>query len=314
MSGHDKTQVVYFNRVEYPPGCDLNDAIKVGYSRDHANRMKEHRQSKLGLRVSLKELCVVRGTRADEDAIKRYFAADALEGESEVFHATERLVDYVRWMRDQYFVWVPDDDNCPEIAMLEEVEPSHWMPNESRRKPAPKTTGLFPDPDFGPLNIPPRELTIDDFYTNEAVTYAARVAMGGIDLDPASHALANKKVKATAFYSKREDGLAQLWHGRVWLNPPFSEWQKWVPKIVGEWQSGRIESMCVLCATRTLTAQYFGPIHENASALCIIHGRLPFWGSRAGSPDDGHAVFYFGKDVGGFKGAFSDLGYISQPI
>jgi hypothetical protein len=151
----------------------------------------------------------------------------------------------------------------------------------------------------------------DDFFTASTVIEPARRAMGGIDLDPASHAIANGVVRAKRFYAAADDGLSREWAGRVWLNPPFSQWRAWVPKIVGEWRSGRVEALCVLCATRTLTAQYLAAIHEACTALCVLHGRIPFWGERATSgPDDGHAVFYFGPDVAAFAREFGAIGHV----
>ena len=42
--------------------------------------------------------------------------------------------------------------------------------------------------------------------------------MGGIDLDPASSAEAQKTIKAKKFFSAADDGLGKKWRGRVWLN------------------------------------------------------------------------------------------------
>ena len=46
--------------------------------------------------------------------------------------------------------------------------------------------------------------------------------LGGIDLDPASNAEANRVVRAEVFFSSADDGLGKSWEGRVWLNPPYS--------------------------------------------------------------------------------------------
>lgn len=296
--------VVYFLVVD-------GNAIKIGETKNFPKRLSEHRASHLGTRKEVEPLCVVRGVRADEKAICRYFDALAIPGEEEVFRIEPALVDYIRWMRAQHYVWTPDCD-MSEIARLDTLESTHWMPTPERKKAPPIQKDLFSD--FGPLQLPPQETTVDDFYTNPRIIEAARSVFGGrIDLDPASHTVANRNVKATTFYTLYDDGTTKEWCGNVWLNPPFSEWQKWVPKIVSEWASGRITQMCVLVATRTITAQYFAEIHYRCTSVCIFRGRIPFWGGLAGTPDDGHAVFYFGNDPKTFAKYFSILGYVYRP-
>lgn len=285
----------------------LPDRVKIGEADNFQRRLSQHQKPRHGVVPNLRTLCVVRGSESDEKAVHRYFGVHRYPqaGEKEIFFACDDILNYVRWLREQWFTWNPEDHADFPIASMPEEESSHWLPRADRAI-APRTFGMFTE---DRLDFPRQDTTPDDYYTNPLIIEAARKVLGKIDLDPASHAIANRVVRASEFFSQAENGLTREWFGRVWLNPPFSKWKEFLPKLLDEWKSGRIKSMCVLSAMRTVTAQYFSELQEAAVAMCITRGRYRFWGERAGdSPDDGHAIFYFGKDVPSFIRSFSGIG------
>lgn len=304
-SKNRSTPSVYFLAVVHTE-TTRDPIIKIGYSTKHAQRISQHSSPTLDYAPEVTHLCSVRGSRADESYVHRYFRQYALAS-PEQFTAAPQVVEYIRWLRDQWFVFVPDDELCEPLESLPSVDGTLWLPQEERRVQLAADARLFGAHD--PLVMPPRQLTGDDFYTNPSIMEAVRAVLGGIDLDPASHAIANREVKAKRFFTLAQDGLKHEWRGRVWLNPPFSQWEEWLPKAMSEWNSGRISSMCVLAAMRTLSAQYFAPMHDTCSAICITRGRWKFWGGKAGdSPDDGHAIFYFGPSIDLFMEHFRAIG------
>lgn len=72
-----------------------------------------------------------------------------------------------------------------------------------------------------------------EYYTPPAIIAAAYLVLGTIDLDPASSATANERVKAVRIFTKADDGLQQEWHGKVWMNHPFGKKvnAKWIKKL-----------------------------------------------------------------------------------
>jgi ParB family chromosome partitioning protein len=154
----------------------------------------------------------------------------------------------------------------------------------------------------------------NEWYTPPEYIEAARLAMGGIDLDPASSELANQIVHAMAYYTKDDDGLQQDWHGRVWLNPPYAQplVAHFADKVAEEFEAGRIEQACILVNNATETA-WFQTMLRAATAVCFPRGRVRFIdknGNPSGAPLQGQAVLYFGYRRQSFQGSFSSFGEV----
>jgi hypothetical protein len=156
----------------------------------------------------------------------------------------------------------------------------------------------------------------NEWFTPEPWITLARGVLGAIDLDPASHVLAQERVKAKAFFTVADDGLSRAWFGRVWLNPPFHRagLAPFVDKLVEEWTSGRVEQAILLTHNYTDT-EWFHAAARAALAICFPCGRIRFL-SPCGdecTPYQGQAVFYFGLDDAAFRRTFADVGLIMRP-
>jgi len=147
---------------------------------------------------------------------------------------------------------------------------------------------------------------------SEYVEHARRV-LGAIDLDPASCALAQETVRAARYFSADDDGLAQQWCGRIWLNPPYNQpaIEQFVDKLIEELAAARTSEAILLTHNSTDTA-WFHKAANAASAICFTRGRIAFVdtaGERA-APPQGQAFFYFGQDTRPFEAEFVTLGFV----
>jgi ParB family transcriptional regulator, chromosome partitioning protein len=150
------------------------------------------------------------------------------------------------------------------------------------------------------------ELARHEWHTLAEVVEAARQVMGGIDLDPASCVKANETVRATTFYTVRNDGLRQHWQGRVFLNPPYGpHLAKWIPKLLAEHARGAMTEAVVLVPGRVDT-RWFALL--DGWPRCHIRGRLQFKG--AGTAPFPSIVVYLGPNVDRFAEVFGSWGKV----
>jgi ParB family chromosome partitioning protein len=150
-----------------------------------------------------------------------------------------------------------------------------------------------------------------EWHTPDEYLNAARAVMGGIDLDPASSAIAQERVQATTFYTVDDDGLTKDWKGRVWLNPPYTVGvvDQFVAKLVEHVAAGDVSAAVVLVNNATET-RWFRQAAAVATAVCFPAGRVKFLDEQgnSGAPLQGQAVLYFGTATEAFVSEFSRFG------
>lgn len=132
------------------------------------------------------------------------------------------------------------------------------------------------------------ENTTDEWYTPKEIIDA----LGPFDTDPCApeHPLWQT---ARIMYDKNDDGLKQEWHGRVWLNPPYSRplIERFVEKMA-EHNDG-----IALLYNRCDSKMFQDIIFRKATAMKFLRQRIRFYrpdGTRGGSPGCGSILIAFG--------------------
>jgi phage N-6-adenine-methyltransferase len=153
-------------------------------------------------------------------------------------------------------------------------------------------------------------------YTPAKYIEAVRVALGEIDLDPATSNQAQETVRALQYYTEKDDGLALQWEGRVFLNPPYHRElaPAFIDKLVAEFAAGRVTAAILLVNNCTDT-DWFDAAVRSCAGICFTHGRIKFHVPKGDDvlPTQGQAFLYFGNDVQRFEDTFCIIGFCVRP-
>lgn len=151
-----------------------------------------------------------------------------------------------------------------------------------------------------------------EWYTPPEYLDIARKVMSGIDVDPASSEIAQATVQAETYFTADDDGLAQDWVGRVWLNPPYRRWviDRWIDKLQEQITAGNVTEWLVL-VNNSADTRWAQQLLHMASAVCFLRGRIRFLTPDGvlGAPLQGQMLCYGGDNVYKFAAATRGKGF-----
>jgi hypothetical protein len=149
---------------------------------------------------------------------------------------------------------------------------------------------------------------LTEWFTPEKYIVLAREVLGEIDLDPASHPLAQQTIRATKFFTREDDGLKQQWTGRVWLNPPFA--RAIIPLFMAKLIASDQVTAAIALTHNYSDTEWFQETASRCAAICFTKRRVFFVKNDGAiaNPTQGQTFFYFGNDPQHFRSVFSTVG------
>jgi DNA N-6-adenine-methyltransferase (Dam) len=153
----------------------------------------------------------------------------------------------------------------------------------------------------------------DEWYTPPDIVELVLRVLKEIDLDPCAES--DKKIPARLHYTLKDDGLQQDWHGRLFINPPFSCPGKWVEKLQDSMLSGANLEAIALLPTATDT-DWLNSILKT-QPICFLKERIKFldgdYQPNLLAPHS-HCLVYWGDHEQQFKEVFEEYGIVYLPV
>ncbi len=152
----------------------------------------------------------------------------------------------------------------------------------------------------------------DNWYTPQHIIDLVIQVLNQIDLDPCAET--GKNIPASTHYTHTDNGLIQPWHGRIFLNPPYSCPGKWITKLTEEIATGRVTEAIALVPGATDT-NWLSPILKT-QPVCFWKGRIKFLDTNY-KPKlparQSHILIYWGDNSARFLEIFDAYGVVQLP-
>lgn len=102
-------------------------------------------------------------------------------------------------------------------------------------------------------------------------------SLGSFDLDPCAPVI-RPWPTALNHYTIQDDGLAQLWFGRVWLNPPYNRY------VIADWMQRMAQhnNGVSLVYARTDSAWFKSHVWPHAASILFMASRVTFYEKHTG--------------------------------
>ncbi|WP_414623828.1 DNA N-6-adenine-methyltransferase [Calothrix sp. CCY 0018] len=152
----------------------------------------------------------------------------------------------------------------------------------------------------------------DCWYTPPHIIELIIQVLGVIDLDPCADD--GKHIPARSHFTFNSDGLAAVWEGRVFMNPPYSCPGLWMKKLCAEFESGRVREAIALVPAATDT-KWLSPFLKT-QVVCFWTGRIKFLDEDYQpklAARQSHVLVYWGENWERFKEVFEPHGFVSVP-
>jgi hypothetical protein len=288
--------------------------VYVGWSAQPEKRSRTHRGEGRQL------LAVMPAREADETLLHGTFKPFLVPGTGSIYR-DDSVWDFVAWLVARgyatkdlaavrhlpllpYDVWRPERAGSPWEDPNGQLSLASQMDRRERTSRVNELVHLSSD--------------TDEWLTPPHVIDRARLAMGGIDTDPASCAKANEWIGAELWYSRNVDGLnpQHPWKGRVWLNPPYGRGDRsagsFCDRLIREMAVGNVSAAITCLNLNSGCSRWFDLLWTHASRHLIWRGRIDFVRPDGvpsdSSPSKGTILSYLGNDPVEFDTYFRDVG------
>lgn len=128
----------------------------------------------------------------------------------------------------------------------------------------------------------------DEWETPQALFDELSWIFGGFTLDPCA---TRSNAKCARFFTSAENGLAQRWEGKVFMNPPYG-------RSIGPWVrkafESSLEGTLVVCLLPARTDTRWWQEYAKRGQVWFLRGRLKFGKARNAAPFPS-AVVIFGR-------------------